>query len=284
MDGTMSAAIARAHFLKEEVPEDRIELIPVFLNNKYEKYVEMCRGKDVYILDISLNLETLMKIKEVSNFCIILDHHKTAETMFKEHGDKLPLNVFDMDRAACQITYDWFNSGDRPWIVEYIADRDLWKFEQPNSKSVSAALYWKYGPDIDKLTQLYTNPDSVSPDELAKEGEQMSAMMTLLCQKIANSAMNGVHKSTGHKVSVVECSHIFASEVGHILSSREECDFAILVREDLFTGHKWISLRGDGSIDLSVIAKSYGGGGHAAACGCTWKRPLTEYIDFSQRW
>ena len=52
---------------------------------------------------------------------------------------------FDMGRSGAVLAWDYFFGGPstgrpRPWIVEYVQDRDLWAWKLPRSKEVSAYL------------------------------------------------------------------------------------------------------------------------------------------------
>jgi phosphoesterase RecJ-like protein len=64
------------------------------------------------------------------------------------------------------------------------------------------------------------------------------------------------------------------------LRSVEQTKVAVLIRELLDKEGRKISLRStDGEVDVSVIARSIGGGGHRQAAGATTQIPLGELID-----
>src|SRR6476660_5378593 len=64
------------------------------------------------------------------------------------------------------------------------------------------------------------------------------------------------------------------------LRSVEHTKVAVLVRELLDKEGRKISLRStDGHVDVSVIARSLGGGGHRQAAGATTKLPFEQLID-----
>ena len=64
------------------------------------------------------------------------------------------------------------------------------------------------------------------------------------------------------------------------LRSVEQTKVAVLIRELLDKEGRKISLRStDGEVDVSVIARSIGGGGHRQAAGATTVIPLGELID-----
>jgi phosphoesterase RecJ-like protein len=64
------------------------------------------------------------------------------------------------------------------------------------------------------------------------------------------------------------------------LRSVEDTKVAVLIRELLDRDGRKVSLRStDGHVDVSVIARSLGGGGHRQAAGATTVLPLEELIN-----
>jgi phosphoesterase RecJ-like protein len=64
------------------------------------------------------------------------------------------------------------------------------------------------------------------------------------------------------------------------LRSVEQTKVAVLIRELLDREGRKVSLRStDGQVDVSVIARSIGGGGHRQAAGATTEMPLEQLID-----
>ena len=55
-----------------------------------------------------------------------------------------------------------------------------------------------------------------------------------------------------------------------------DIDFTLL--DDTECKKTIFSLRGNGLVDLSIIAKKYGGGGHFDASGCSMPNSVTELI------
>lgn len=82
-----------------------------------------------------------------------------------------------------------------------------------------------------------------------------------------------------YKVYAVNASSIFSSELGHKLAEKSKDKFSIVY---YFENDKLkISLRGDNKIDLSELAKKYGGGGHFNAAGFSIedREKIGEFLD-----
>ena len=103
--------------------------------------------------------------------------------------------------------------------------------------------------------------------------EQINYYQKIIIKKIDFNCFNGV----------ILNSSVFPSEIGNILSSRNEIDFAIIYTHQINDGQNtWnCSIRSNSDkCNVSLIAKSFGGGGHMRASGFKLKGDLNEYFEF----
>jgi len=234
-------------------------------------------GKTVAIVDFSYKRSVMKKICEAAKFVIVIDHHKTAirdleglETEIDNYR-----SYFDVERSGAQLVWDLVypsERGDRrPWFIDVIADRDLWKWEIPNSKYIGKALYHRDWYTFQKMENMmeYT-PLAIKElkDELAKEGKFISSREKKDIDYACGTAI--LCNFEGYKVKLSSCHPTLRSEVGNILSNNG-CDFAATWRYDFLSDSWWISLRGNNKSppDLAKICEKFGGGGHPKACGFT---------------
>jgi nanoRNase/pAp phosphatase (c-di-AMP/oligoRNAs hydrolase) len=73
--------------------------------------------------------------------------------------------------------------------------------------------------------------------------------------------------NTIYRVKITTGSANLFSEVGNVLSSRDDCDIAAMWKYDLLNNEWNVSLRSTLDIDVARIAQIYGGGGHKHAAG-----------------
>jgi phosphoesterase RecJ-like protein len=103
-------------------------------------------------------------------------------------------------------------------------------------------------------------------------------------------ALAGVRRLDDNRVTVAHLSRPDFGETGAIesdsegvvdhLRSVEHTKVAVLIRELLDRDGRKVSLRStDGQVDVSVIARSLGGGGHRQAAGATTDMPLEDLIE-----
>ena len=153
-----------------------------------------------------------------------------------------------------------------PPLVQYVQDRDLWKFEFWESKAINAYIAVRER-DFDSWTFLHRQMEE-SLQEVKTIGSYLLAQHQKICEElIENAAPISIEDSEGnyHEGLQCNCTPQFASEVGHLLALRSK-SFGSTWFTKADGSVQW-SLRSNGDFDVSKIAKSFGGGGHKNAAG-----------------
>lgn len=237
-------------------------------------------GRDVIFVDFSLRTrEEMEKLRERTSSILILDHHKTTEAALKD----LPYAVFDMNRSGAGIAWDYFFGKDsptqhprfkqRPDLVNYVEDRDLWRFKLPFSKEFNA--YIQSYPK--KLYTWLENLTKFSADVHTRQaGEallrQQDALVGDICDnqilKVLPRPHNGESLPDSLQIPVpsVYTSVLMSEVCDELLRRNPEHSFVFYYfrRTD---GRYRFGLRSRGTFDVSEIATLYGGGGHRNAAG-----------------
>lgn len=242
----------------------------------FDKLAMSClKGLYLVFVDVCPRYEDAVELSK-HNTILILDHHASAFDQFKDKPKLLNvITVFDMDRSGCQIAWDSFGKGGRPIILDYIGDRDLWKFELPNSRAINAALFHRGEITfdvLDKITWTRTKPELFDP--YLKEGNlilEVQKKHLAVPEENATVRLMTVGDKT-YKVWVGTCVSFLRSELGNILANKlyegKPVDFSATYQYKLDKDEWHISLRGrKDSPDLSKITTLIGGGGHASASG-----------------
>jgi oligoribonuclease NrnB/cAMP/cGMP phosphodiesterase (DHH superfamily) len=213
-------------------------------------------GKNVVILDFSFDNATTKKMIEEAAGLLVIDHHKSA--MVELHD--ISNTHFDMTKSGAMLAWEWFHPGkEPPKFIKYIQDRDLWKWELDYSKEFSAA-FDMVPFEFEEFEKF--EDDSVF-DDAVKRGSYILAYSKTVVKKVCEKAV--VRKYKGMEVMVVNSSH-WMSEIGARLAP--DCDFAVIWYYDHQDRINKISLRSfHDAVDVSEIAKEFGGGGHKKAAG-----------------
>jgi uncharacterized protein len=235
-------------------------------------------GKSVVIADICFNIRIMNEIRSKVKELVVLDHHKTSEEIMKSH----PSYIYDENRSGCQLCWDYFFPRERrPRWLDLIGDRDLWKFRFSETRPFSSAIFHRYSnsriKDIDAISRA-------SIKELVQFG--------MICLEIDQKTIDIevrkakkcilTHPESGKSFVVwASTSTRSRSEIGHILSTRSDCDFALIYSYSLEDDEWWFSLRSQSEARANVgeIAKMFPeGGGHSCASGFTWRGHIREIL------
>lgn len=272
LDGFTSAWVVNHYFKK--LDQLKLSYHNIESLNDIE-YIEMEYGDTlpelvphsiIYIVDFSFPPETIQALSAAHNSIYVFDHHKTAIEKFEgiEFKNNVVLDL-DVDRAGCQITWDHFfdRIHQRPLLVEFVADRDLWKFVNVNTKPFCRALStlkkefkaWdvinKYNQENVDLNFINTGYALLSDDEIkmAWHFENTSRLIQL---------------KEGLTVFATNTPKYLVSEVNDTLLKTNKIPNGIVAAyhdtkyERVF---RLNSLQGS-DVDVSIIAKEFGGGGH----------------------
>ena len=224
------------------------------------------KGKNVVVLDFSFDNATTKQMIEDADSLIIIDHHKSAMVELHDVSN----THFDMTKSGAMLAWEWFHPGkEPPKFIRYIQDRDLWKWELEYSKEFSAA-FDMVSFEFEEFEKF--EDDSVF-DDARKRGSFILAYSKTVVKKVCEKASH--RKIDGMDVMVVNASH-WMSEIGARLAP--DCDFAMIWYWDHADKMTKVSLRAfHDTVDVSEIAKKYGGGGHKKAAG--FQLPKNKHVE-----
>ena len=224
------------------------------------------KGKNVVILDFSFDNATTKKMIEDADTLTVIDHHKSAVVELHDISNA----IFDMAHSGTVLAWNFFHPGkEPPKFLTYIEDRDLWKWELPYSKEFSAA-FDMIPFEFEEFEKF--EDDSVF-DDAVKRGSYILAYSKTVVKKVCEKAI--ARKMNGKDVLVVNASH-WMSEIGARLAP--DCDFAMIWFWDHEAEHTKVSLRAfHEAVDVSEIAKQFGGGGHKKAAG--FQLPKNKHVE-----
>lgn len=222
------------------------------------------KGRYVIIVDFSYPRAVLEKMASEASCLFLLDHHKTAEADLQG----FPYCQFDMTRSGARMAWDHYNPGvEPPALVAYVEDRDLWRWALQGSKAVSA---FTHSMKRDLVT--WDGLAKMTAEEMAFRGEAILTYQETQIDSLVRNARKVI--IGGHEVLAVN-SPVYQSEIGEKLAQGAPFGAVWYENKD---GKKIWSLRSrrPTGIDVSEVAKKYGGGGHAQASGFSGDLKLLE--------
>jgi len=323
-DGYASAWLIMQHLKPEGVSSDIIETHAIRAGNN--TYPEIQKGDHVYIVDRSYSLETLLLMSHFAAHVTVIDHHKTfLDSIYEAYKDTEHLTrvesfnaelcslictvenleiKIDTREAACSLVRDFLNKEimsilpgyDDFWFINYIADRDIWKFALPMSQEINAGIH-TFPLDFNTFDKLYHG--EITPEQCEERGigivayrNMLFSTMTPMVEKDKETFFPKL-KVSDHVV-VAECpfSPLISDFGSHLLNHFVDSNIAVLWHHvyDLH-GTRQFHYSVRSNIDTSSVAKFMGGGGHANANGfrsatiqpsavaCLYKNLLEEHYN-----
>lgn len=219
-------------------------------------------GRDIYMVDFSYKRPVLEGMLDAARTITILDHHKTAKEELDGLGMKYPNAdiTFDMERSGAMLAWDYFYDEPPPQLLLHIQDRDLWLFKLEGTREIQANVF-SYPYDFDVWTKLMESDVQL----LRAEGEAIERKHHKDIAELVGVAKREMIIG-GHTVPVACLPYTLSSDAGHLMAKGRP--FAACYM-DTPKGRTFSLRAAPDGVDVSVIAKGYGGGGHRAASGFT---------------
>lgn len=252
-------------------------------HGEYDKTIGslvLAKDDEIIFVDIGPTPEQLVALAEKVAFVTVLDHHKTMfEAWGRDgaeqygHTEEKWRVYLNQNKSGARLAWDYCSGGNPPRLVTYVEDHDLWRKMLPDTEEVRSYIgsiaydFAKYA----ELNRKLETPEGVGHvidagralvaarnkviDELQKKAEPLT---------IAGKLALVVNYGVSHTVS----------EIGHRLAYASQDGIGVVwsVNNDVVE----VSLRSRKEVDVSEIAKSFGGGGHKNAAG--FRVPLYEFM------
>lgn len=246
-DGFTAAWVVRKAF------NEAVEFIP----GVYQTAPPDVTGEDVLLVDFSYKRRVMTEMILRAKTVTVLDHHKTAQADLD--GLEGAEVVFDMDRCGARITWDYFfpNVAPPP-VLLHVEDRDLWRFALPKTREIQANIF-SYPYEF----QIWDRLMAADPAVLAVEGEAIERKHFKDIAELVG-VMKRMMCIGGYTVPVANLPYTLSSDAGHMMA--DGYPFAACYW-DVPNGRVFSLRSTERGIDVSEVAKKFGGGGHRNAAG-----------------
>ncbi len=238
------------------------------------------------MVDFSYKRPVIEEMLKTAKSISIIDHHKSAiedlmplEVLTTVGMDiRMPLYFhFDTNHSGAMLAWNCFHEGkEPPQLIKHIEDRDLWKFQMEGTREIQAAVF-SYPYDFETWDWLMLKADLAT---LRTEGAAIErkhhkdiAELLAVCQRRMTIG--------GHNVPVASLPYTLSSDAGNKMAEGEP--FAACYYDSADGRNFSLRSRQEG-LDVSEIAKQYGGGGHRNAAGfkVTFHRAFEFEIDLAK--
>ncbi len=235
---------------------DGAEYIPVAHG---QAVPEGLAGRKLFFIDFCYPQDLMDKIVKTAKSVTVLDHHLGM----KKIVGSMPEYVFDEKRSGATIAWSYFFPDvPVPLLLKYVEDDDRYVFLLPDSHALLSYIYTCRFTfeEWDELAREIENEQTRSVS--IEKGKSYVEYSSILIEQIMNKA--ALVSFEGFECYLASAPDVFKSEVGNRLARlKAPLGIAVNFHGDVLN----VSLRSDGSIDVSAIAQKYGGNGHPAAAG-----------------
>lgn len=223
----------------------------------------------VVVVDFSLPQEEMKRFADTGTL-IWIDHHISAIKEMDEISQNWP-GLRDTREAACVLTWHYFFPGDStPKGITLIGDRDAWHWVEEDTGPFDEGLYQENtDPRNDSLWVPLLNDDPMIIQKLVERGRVLrKARLNNIQRQVDNYAYPV--KFEGHRALAINARGNgdigeYVQELGY--------DLAYCYVDNLQNGRlmTFVGLYSS-KIDVSEIARKFGGGGHRGASGLSFER------------
>ncbi len=279
-DGILSEAVCR-HFLSPSgevtsIGWDYGKPIPCFTSEDYGQ---------VFMVDISIK-----ELMDTPNL-VWVDHHKTAMDQFDPN---IPGYRID-GVAACRLCWQWFIRKDydhelpykehyfarevvEPLLIRLAGEHDIWDHRDERAIILQSGLRELEPDEMDALiNEEFTTDCHALLDECLSIGVRAKKSRDRAC---ATTITKIGHDVLWNGLTFLCCNGLSGSQA-FAAGIRPHHQALMGWRYDGQTKKATVSLYhapGHEDLDLSVIAKQNGGGGHKAACGFQMDLDIFDFI------
>lgn len=234
----------------------------------------------IYVVDLNISEELADFIEaNYKEKIMILDHHLSCNNMNKYSF--IEVNA-EGKESGTSLYYKYLlnnynnnllNRESTKMLVEHVRTMDIYDFSKTSKEEAEKLemIFKIYGKDrfIDKFYNVIINDlELYSKEDLNLVELEKERIKRYIEEK------EFIEISLDNKRVGVVFAERYISELGNYLINKYDyLDYIVLINID-----KKISYRGNGKVDLSVIAKKFGGGGHINAAGNCLPSGLKEKV------
>jgi len=229
-----------------------------YLPMSYDQSPPDVRGQRVFILDFSFKPEVMRNLDGQASEIVLLDHHKTAAERLSGFKCRCGRIHFDLGKCGARLAWEHFHATKVPPLIEYVEDRDLWRWQLPDSRAYLAAL------DAEEQTfENWLRVSQLEGRELAQfiaRGQAMLDKAEAYARAILATALPV--EIGGSRGLMVNAPQEFR-DLGTRLA--EKCGTFGAVWSQIDSRQAKVSLRSVPPFQCVDLATRFGGGGHAYA-------------------
>lgn len=282
-DGRAAAAV-----VKQAVKSRAKEFL--FIEAKYDTQIpfdQLRNGDEVYVVDFSMqNPGDWARLCNIPRFPVTwIDHHITAiEAAKGTRAENLPGIREEGKRAGCALTWDFFYPDvEAPVAIQLISDRDTWTWERgEETAEFHAGLQMNdTSPESPLWTAILIPSECGTPSwviSIRSTGRSVLQYKNRFYGDLREKNAYEV-EFEGNKAIAINVAGVGSEAFGFPNGYKGEMpdEWPVLIAF-YYNGDNFVVSMYSKAVNVSEIAKKYGGGGHPGAAGF-----LCKNLPFSKK-
>lgn len=232
------------------------------------------QADEVLFVDFSYKREVIEDSRFRARNVTILDHHKTAQADLSPLLSTWVNGKFDMSKCGAMLAWEWFHGlKAKPELLYEIDKQDRWEKDR-NPKLIMALRAWPHKP-VDDSPEAWRGlmidwtglMSSKGIEDLHKAGDSIYMYYRQRIDETKGHERFITLGTTLHnyEVPIINAPFFMASDVAGELAEEHSGIGAVWWQNK--NGDVTFSLRSRDDMDVSELARWYGGGGHKNAAG-----------------
>jgi hypothetical protein len=235
-----------------------------------EKTLEDYRGKNVIFCDFAYPLADMKRLENYVNSYLIVDHHEAIIQSLKILPEEN--KIFNKNKSGVGLVWDLFFPNESfPLFLGYIQDRDLWKYELPNTKEFVTYFYeQKFSFDI---WEKYLDIKHVK--KAIEIGINWVEHEKVLIDNLISKSPLIFHMFNNEIIIVayVNSPHLKSDIENAMIQTYPFLDLVVIWNYDILENETYMRFRSPEGNNLSLkVAEYFDGGGHPHSAGVKFKQ------------
>ena len=261
LDGRCAAAIALQR-------HPNAECIEINYNQTFP-LDSIQNGEAVYILDYSIEPEEMLELLKITPAVVWIDHHKTAIEKYKDFQRDVG-GQRRTDHSGAWLTWGWFHRDiKQPEVVRLVDDWDMWTHEKNlegmrTREFVAGMKAYDSSPRARIWSPLFATAEPVASAAIVDVMQSGAAILSYEARQNAEYVKAFGHEFYFEDHNCHACNRGITNS--KLFDSIEDPTIDIFI-PFVWDGFKWTVSLYSKTVDVSEIAKKYGGGGHTNTAG-----------------
>lgn len=237
---------------------DSAEYIPLHRGNDLPEGLE---GAHLYFIDFCYPQEQMDHFVSIAGKVTVLDHHEGVADVIQS----MPEYVYETELSGSGIAWRYFHpETPLPTLLAHVQDDDLYRFALPDTRAVMT--YLEVHPfEFEVWDEMARKLDDAAERGPFFERTRIYAeYFELLAQSAADRAKLVSFEGYECYYGISHPLKSMKSMVGHLLAEKKGPIALVVAAHPNGYG---VSIRGDGTVDVTKIAQKFGGNGHPNASG-----------------